>query len=101
MLEINCQNLLVLVYHLQKRVFERLQEEYPELLEVKLRTVQYYVSQKKKELYKEQTKARLPLYHPPGESQVDFGHFSYINNSGDMVDALKLTMSFPHSNQSY
>ena len=87
--------------HTAKRVFERLQEEYPELLEVKLRTVQYYVSQKKKELYKEQTKARLPLYHPPGEAQVDFGHFSYINNSGDMVDALKLTMSFPHSNQSY
>lgn len=87
--------------HTAKRVFERLQEEYPELLEVKLRTVQYYVSQKKKELYKELTKARLPLYHPPGESQVDFGHFSYINNSGDMVDALKLTMSFPHSNQSY
>ena len=87
--------------HTAKRVFERLQEEYPELLEVKLRTVQYYVSQKKKELYKEQTKARLPLYHPPGEAQVDFGHFSFINNSGDMVDALKLTMSFPHSNQSY
>ena len=37
--------------HTAKRVFERLQEEYPELLEVKLRTVQYYVSQKKKELY--------------------------------------------------
>ena len=87
--------------HTAKRVFERLQEEYPELLEVKLRTVQYYVSQKKKELHKEQTKARLPLYHPPGEAQVDFGHFSYISNSGDMVDALKLTMSFPHSNQSY
>jgi len=43
----------------------------------------------------------LPLYHPPGEAQVDFGHFSYINNSGDMIDALKLTVSFPFSNQSY
>lgn len=56
---------------------------------------------RKKELYQSQQKARLPLYHPPGKAQVDFGHFSYINNSGDMVDALKLTMSFPYSNQSY
>ena len=87
--------------HTAKRVFERLQEEYPEQLEVKLRTVQYYVSYKKKEIYKSQQKARLPLYHPPGEAQVDFGHFSYINNSGDMVDALKLTVSFPYSNQAY
>ncbi len=87
--------------HTAKRVFERLQEEYSEQLEVKLRTVQYYVSYKKKEIYKSQQKARLPLYHPPGEAQVDFGHFSYINNSGDMVDALKLTVSFPYSNQAY
>ena len=87
--------------HTAKRVFERLQEEYPEQLEVKLRTVQYYVSYKKKEIYKSQQKARLPLYHPPGEAQVDFGYFSYINNSGDMVDALKLTVSFPYSNQAY
>ena len=87
--------------HTAKRVFERLQEEYPEQLEVKLRTVQYYVSYKKKEIYKSQQKARLPLYHPPGEAQVDFGHFSYINNSGDMVDALKLTVLFPYSNQAY
>lgn len=87
--------------HTAKRIYQRLQEEYPDQLEVKLRTVQYYVSSKKKELYQSQQKARLPLYHPPGEAQVDFGHFSYINNSGDMVDALKLTMSFPYSNQSY
>ena len=87
--------------HTAKRVFARLQEEYPDELDVKLRTVQYYVSQKKKEIFKLQQKAYLPLYHPPGEAQVDFGHFSYINNSGDMIDALKLTMSFPYSNQSY
>lgn len=71
------------------------------MLEVKQRTVSYYVSQKKKELFQEQRKAYLPLYHPPGEVQVDFGHFSYENNSGEMTDALKLTMSFPFSNQSY
>ena len=87
--------------HTAKRVFERLREEYPDQLNVKLRTVQYYVSQKKKEVFKSLQKAYLPLCHPPGEAQVDFGHFSYISNSGDMIDALKLTMSFPYSNQSY
>ena len=87
--------------HTAKRVFERLQEEYPKQLLVKLRTVQYYVSHKKKELFSHKSKAYLPLYHPPGEAQVDFGHFSYINHSGEMIDALKLTMSFPYSNQAY
>ncbi|MFA9466907.1 MAG: hypothetical protein ACERKN_21855, partial [Velocimicrobium sp.] len=58
---------------------------------MKLRTVQYYVSQKKKEIFRPQQKVNLPLYHPPGEAQVDFGHFSYLNNSRDMIDALKLT----------
>lgn len=87
--------------HTAKRIFERLQEEYPDKLEVKLRTVQYYVSKKKQEIFKSQSKAYIPLYHPPGEAQVDFGHFSYINNCGEMIDALKLTMSFPYSNKSY
>ena len=87
--------------HTANRVYARLLEEYPEQLEVKLRTVQYYVAQKKKEIFQSQQKAYLPLYHPPGEAQVDFGHFSYKNNSGEMIDALKLTVSFPYSNQSY
>lgn len=87
--------------HTAKRVFDRLQDEYPDKLEVKLRTVQYYVSQKKKEIFHSMQRARLPLYHPVGEAQVDFGHFSYYNNSGEMIDALKLTMSFPYSNKAY
>lgn len=57
--------------------------------------------QRKKESFLSQQKAYLPPYHPPGKAQVDFGHFSYINNSEEMTDALKLTMSFPFSNHSY
>lgn len=87
--------------HTAKRVYERLLEEYPEELEVKLRTVQYYVAQKKKELFQSQQQARLPLYHPAGEAQVDFGHFSYYDNNGKMMDACKLTMSFPFSNKAF
>lgn len=52
--------------HTAKRIYERLQKEHPEALQVKLRTVQYYVSQKKKELFRLQQNAYLPLYHPPG-----------------------------------
>lgn len=87
--------------HTAKRVYARLQDEYPDKLEVKMRTVQYYVAQKKKELFQSLQKAYLPLHHPPGEAQVDFGHFSYKNNVGELVDALKLTMSFPYSNDAY
>lgn len=87
--------------HTAKRVYKRLLQEYPEKLAVKQRTVQYYVSQKKKELFKTQNKAYLPLTHIPGEAQVDFGHFSYKNDNGEMIGALKLTMSFPYSNHAY
>lgn len=45
--------------------------------------------------------AYLPLYHPPGEAQVDFGHFGYYDNATILRDALKLTMSFPYSNGAY
>ena len=87
--------------HSSKRIYERLQKEYPKYLKVKERTVQYYVSKKKKELWQFKQEAYLPLYHPPGEAQVDFGHFSYKDNAGEMINALKLTMSFPYSNQGY
>jgi len=87
--------------HTAKHVYARLEKEYPKKLEVKLRTVQYYVAKKKKDILQSFHKARLPLYHPAGEAQVDFGHFSYYNNSGELIDALKLTMSFPYSNKAY
>lgn len=37
--------------HTAKRVYDRLVAEYPEEIGVRLRTVQYYVNEKKKELY--------------------------------------------------
>lgn len=87
--------------HTAVHVYDRLKKEYPEVLDVKLRTVQYYVSKKRKEIFEQQQKAYLPLYHPPGEAQVDFGHFSYYDNAKVMHDALKLTISFPYSNAAY
>lgn len=87
--------------HTAKRVFERLQIEYPEQLDVKLRTVQYYVAAKKKELCSDKAKGYIPLEHPPGEAQVDFGEFVYNDNAGMQDKAYKLTVSFPYSNGAY
>lgn len=87
--------------HTAKRVYDRLQEEYPEQVEVKLRTVQYYVSMKKKELYTEKSKGYLPLDHPAGEAQVDFCQFFYYDNAQTLQEGRKLTVSFPQSNAAY
>lgn len=87
--------------HTAKRVYERLLDEYSGELEVKLRTVQYYVSKKKKELYIEKSKAYLPLEHPAGEAQVDFGKFVYYDNANILREGRKLTVSFPQSNGAY
>lgn len=88
-------------HHTAKRVYERLQEEYPKQLEVKLRIVQYYVAKKKKELYEEKSKGYLPLEHPAGEAQVDFCKFFYYDNSRTLQEGRKLTVSFPQSNGAY
>lgn len=87
--------------HTAKRVYDRLNEEYPDQLEVKLRTVQYYVSNKKKELYAKKSQGYLPLEHPAGEAQVDFCKFSYYDNSNTLQEGRKLTVSFPQSNGAY
>jgi transposase len=87
--------------HTAKRVYERLLNEYPSQIEVKLRTVQYYVSKKKKELYAEKSKGYIPLEHPAGEAQVDFCQFFYYDNSSILKEGRKLTVSFPQSNGAY
>lgn len=87
--------------HTAKRVYNRLCEEYPDQLDVKVRTVQYYVSMKKKELYTEKSKGYLPLDHPPGEAQVDFCQFFYYDNAQALQEGRKLTVSFPQSNAAY
>ena len=87
--------------HTAKRVYDRLKNEYSEELEVSIRTVQYYVSKKKRELYAERSRGYIPLEHPPGEAQVDFCQFFYYDNANTMQEGRKLTMSFPHSNGAY
>ncbi len=66
--------------HTAKRIYDRLCEEFGAEFNVSLRTVQYYVSQKKKELYI-QNEGYLPLEHSPGEAQADFGE-AVVNERG-------------------
>lgn len=87
--------------HTAKRVFTRLVEEYPDQLDVKLRTVQYYVSKRKNELGIPKPKAYLPLEHPEGEAQVDFCEILYDDENNERKKGRKLTMSFPQSNGAY
>jgi len=87
--------------HTGKLVYKRLTKEYPTQLDVKMRTVQTYVSQKKRELFSGKGKCYLPLEHPAGEVQVDFCQFSYYDNAGIMKVGRKLTVSFPFSNGAY
>lgn len=84
--------------HTAKRVYDRLKELYPDF-NVSDRSVRAYVSKKKKELGLN-IEGYLPLEHPPGEAQVDFGEAQFIEN-GILYDGYYLNMSFPYSNGGY
>jgi transposase len=81
--------------HTIMRVFSRLRDEhgykgsYP--------TVKRYVSRKKEEM-KKYRESFLPLAHPPGHAQVDFGKFKYYDGLGLDHKGYALIVSFPHSN---
>ncbi len=63
--------------HTALRVFNRLRNEVTGF-NVSYRTVAVYVKAKRKQLY--QPDCFLPLDHPEGEAQVDFGKADYIEN---------------------
>jgi transposase len=87
--------------HTAKRIYDRLKQEYPKQLQVKYRTVQYYVAGCKRKLYADAPKGYLPLAHPAGEAQVDFGEFVYDDRHGERKKAYHLAVSFPYSNAAY
>ncbi len=76
--------------HTAKRIFLRLQEEHSDLLAIGYRSISKYVSEKKKEIYKE-NRGYIPLEHPPGEAQVDFGKaLFYENDKSQMLSLPKI-----------
>lgn len=85
--------------HTAKRIYDRLKEEHGDLLNVGYRSIARYVSEKKKEIYKDE-EGYLPLEHPKGEAQVDFGQAVFYKR-GKMIGGHYLNMSFPYSNGCY
>lgn len=85
--------------HTAKRIFDRLRVEHGDIFSASDRTVRAYVAAKKKELYGPD-EGYLPLEHPPGEAQVDFGKVVF-NEKGQQVEGFELVISFPYSNGGY
>jgi transposase len=85
--------------HTAERIHERLERLYPNEFKVSSRCVRKYVSQKKKEL-KAYNKCYIPLEHPPGTAQADFGEAYFIEN-GVKQKGFSLNLSFPYSNAGF
>ena len=81
--------------HTIMRVYHRLQEEYG--FKGSYCSVKGYYNRKKAEL-KQYRESFLPLCHPPGHAQVDFGEFKYYDVIGKACKGHALIVSFPYSN---
>lgn len=85
--------------HTAKRIYDRLNNEHSDIFNASERTVRAYVAAKKKGLYGLE-EGFLPLDHPPGEAQVDFGDVVFYEK-GQKVEGHELVISFPFSNGGY
>jgi transposase len=81
--------------HTIKRVHKRLQKEHG--FKGSYCSVKQYVNRKKDQMrkYKE---SFLPLAHPPGQAQVDFGAFKYYDALDRAHKGHALIVSFSYSN---
>jgi transposase len=82
--------------HTAKRVYDRLTELYGDEFNASERAVRKFVADIRKEL-QTNTEGFLPLEHPPGEAQADFGEARFVEN-GITYDGYYLNLSYPHSN---
>ncbi|HEY6950011.1 MAG TPA: IS21 family transposase [Nitrososphaeraceae archaeon] len=82
--------------HTARRVFDRLKELYPNEFNANDRSVRSFVANLRKELQMS-TDGFLPLEHPPGEAQGDFGEAQFVEN-GITYDGYYFTISYPYSN---
>jgi transposase len=83
--------------HTAKRVHERLVEEFPDF-DASYRTVATYFRYRYDQIWQKQ--GFIPLSHPGGEAQVDFGKTEYYEN-GRKISGSHLVLSFPSSNAGY
>jgi transposase len=81
--------------HTIKRIHTRLQKEYG--YQGSYSSVKQYVNRKKEQM-KKYRESFLPLAHPPGHAQVDFGKFKYYDAANQARKGYALIVSFPYSN---
>jgi transposase len=81
--------------HTITRVYDRLRKEHG--YKGSYATVKRYVNRKKEEM-KKRKESFLPLAHPPGNAQADFGDFKYYDAVGREREGHALVVAFPHSN---
>ena len=81
--------------HTVKRIYHRLRDEHG--YQGSYGSVKRYVAIKKEEM-KKYRESFLPLAHPPGHAQVDFGKFKYYDGLGFDHEGHALIVSFPYSN---
>jgi len=85
--------------HIAKRIYERALEEFPELCQIRERTMRTIVAEERSQLYSDK-ECFLDLEHPSGEAQVDFGEID-IYEDGKLVKAHEFVMTFPASNAGF
>jgi transposase len=81
--------------HTITRVYKRLQKDYG--YQGSYGSVKRYVNRKWIEM-KKQKESFLPLSHPLGTVQIDFGDFKYYDAFGEGREGHALNVSFPNSN---
>lgn len=81
--------------HTAKRVYDRLCEMFEDF-DISYSTTATAFRRIKSEVYYVR-KEYVPLYHIPGEAQVDLGNCSFVEN-GVKYNGYYLVMSFPYSN---
>ncbi len=84
--------------HTCKRIYDRLKKENG--YTGSYSSVKRYV-RKKRSAMRMKVQGCLPLNHPCGEAQVDFGELIYYDAQGKECTAYSLVMSFPYSNKAY
>jgi transposase len=82
--------------HTAQRIYIRLKEMFGDKFDVSDRAVRTWVAKLRKEM-NNKNDGYLPLEHPPGEAQADFGEAVFVEN-GKRYQGHYLTLSFPYSN---
>ena len=84
--------------HTGKRIYNRLRDELG--YKGSYSSVKKYLRKKRAQM-SSKPNGCLPLEHPPGEAQLDFGEFMYYDAQSQKHKAYSLVMSFPYSNKAY